>query len=84
MLSNAVMAAAVIRVIPSPHLLSVSLVIAQRTSVRLVRVFPHDPPADATDNPDDADDQDKQAQRPFQSVGRKCVEHQYKPDRYET
>src|SRR5215831_13356522 len=41
--------------------------LVQRTSVRLVRVFPHDPPADATDNPDDADDQDKQAQRPFQS-----------------
>jgi hypothetical protein len=39
---------------------------------------------DATDKPDNADDQDKQAQRPFQSVGRKCVEHQDKPDRYKT
>jgi len=42
---------------------------------RLVLVLPHDPPADATDKPDDTDDQDKQAQWPFQSVGRKCVEH---------
>jgi len=51
---------------------------------RLVRVLLHDPPANATDKPDGAHDQDKQAQRPFQSVGRKCVEHQDKPDRYET
>jgi hypothetical protein len=51
---------------------------------RLVRVLPHDPPADAADKPDDTDDQDKQAQRPFQSVGRKSVEHQDKPDRYKT
>ena len=50
----------------------------------LVRVLPHEPPADAADKPDDADEQGKQAQRPFQIVGRKCVEDQDKPDCYET
>ena len=33
-----------------------------------------------SDNRDDADDQEKQAQRPLYIVGRKCVEHQDKPD----
>src|SRR5215831_7032489 len=48
------------------------------------RVLPHDPPADTANNPNDAYGQDKQAKRPLQLVGRKCVKHQNEPDRYES
>jgi hypothetical protein len=50
----------------------------------LVSPGPHDPPTDAAGKPDDADDQGKYGQRPFQIVGRRCVEHLGNPDRYET